>query len=708
MGQAASEACGMLSGRRDHSLQAGPMDMLMAAAQAARTGMPMATAQAAPMGMPMATAEAAPTGMPMATAQAAPMGMPLATAQAAPMGMAAAQAAPMGMATAQAAPVGMPMATAQAAPMGMAAAQAAPMGMATAQAAPVGMPMATAQATPVTEQQARMELPGKRKSLLVGINYYGTQAELSGCVADVKRMRPLLEQHGFPSSEDCQMVLLDEPGWPKPPTKANLQRAIRWLTQDVQTGDALFFHYSGHGGREESYTAASGYVETICPEDYEVEGMLLDTELFDTLVRPLPAGCRLTCLMDCCHSGGVLNLPYLFTGTQENLKQALAGKAVSMAMSKDWIRDLRAMQSGDPVAFLQDAASMGLGLWGLWKQRKAAENADSSGFATDEEENVGLAVGEVVAITGCRSDQTSADVGDVQAQFRVQNGRGSLQTAGRIGKAGGALTAVFLESLKDAESFTYLTLLERIRARLEEEDFDQVPQLATSLLIELNQPFSLATVSLPSQPSASAPGARSAGGDGSGMASAVGSSALLAGFMASMAAAPHGQQMLSSARRSSDGGMPYAKLLGGVAGFDGNQLFGALQGLKAASSWREAANAHLRRMSSGGEDEVPHSDGGMPYAKQLGGVAGFGGDQLFGALQGLTEESSWREARRVKSGRARGLTEDEDEDENEHEDEDEDENEEDEDDDENEHEDEDEDENEEEDEEEEEASFERR
>ena len=35
-----------------------------------------------------------------------------------------------------------------------------------------------------------------------------------------------------------------------------------------------------------------------------------------------------------------------------------------------------------------------------------------------------------------------------QAQFRVQNGRGSLQTAGRIGKAGGALTAVFLESLK--------------------------------------------------------------------------------------------------------------------------------------------------------------------------------------------------------------------------------------------------------------------
>ena len=32
-------------------------------------------------------------------------------------------------------------------------------------------------------------------------------------------------------------------------------------------------------------------------------------------------------------------------------------------------------------------------------------------------ENIGLAVGEVVAITGCRSDQTSADVGNVHVTW---------------------------------------------------------------------------------------------------------------------------------------------------------------------------------------------------------------------------------------------------------------------------------------------------
>jgi hypothetical protein len=32
-------------------------------------------------------------------------------------------------------------------------------------------------------------------------------------------------------------------------------------------------------------------------------GAIVDDELFELLVRPLPAGCRLTVVFDCCHSG---------------------------------------------------------------------------------------------------------------------------------------------------------------------------------------------------------------------------------------------------------------------------------------------------------------------------------------------------------------------------------------------------------------------
>ncbi|CAE7705103.1 MCA1 [Symbiodinium sp. CCMP2456] len=447
-----------------------------------------------------------------------------------------------------------------------------------AESIPVTGMAVSSRSVPQTLSQAQVQLPGKRKSLLVGINYFGTEAELSGCIADVKRMQPFLEQLGFPCDQQCQMVLLDAPGWPhyRRPTLANMRQAIRWLVHDVRTGDALFFHYSGHGGREPSASGADGYVETLCPEDYDEEGMLLDTELFETLVRPLPSGCRLTCLMDCCHSGGVLNLPYLFTGTEANLKQALAGKAVSLALSKDWLRDLQSMRSGNPLGLLEDAASMGLGLWGLWKEHQATKGTNEAGFSTDEAGNVGLAVGEVVAITGCRSDQTSADVGNVQAQFHVQSRRGSTLIGRRrssTGSAGGALTSVFIESLQDqsAASFTYLTLLEQIRARLDEEDFEQVPQLATSLLIELSQPFSLTTISLPAQTSAR--GHSTGAMDGSpGIAS--GSSALLAGFLSSMASAPQGAAMLNEARGAGDEASALAELSAAAQGFAASQMLG--------------------------------------------------------------------------------------------------------------------------------------
>ena len=35
----------------------------------------------------------------------------------------------------------------------------------------------------------------------MGINYFGSQNELHGCVADVQRMLPLLDELGFPNDE---------------------------------------------------------------------------------------------------------------------------------------------------------------------------------------------------------------------------------------------------------------------------------------------------------------------------------------------------------------------------------------------------------------------------------------------------------------------------------------------------------------------------
>lgn len=350
--------------------------------------------------------------------------------------------------------------------------------------------------------QGPVELNGRRKSLLIGINYFGSPHELHGCVDDVHRMLPLVKHWGF-GETDCQRILLDAPDWQgQRPTLANLRAAIAWLVHDAQPGDAFLLHYSGHGGRVPRSDGRGEWHETLCPVDMDEAGMLHDSELFEILVKPLPKGCRLTCILDACHSAGALDLPFIFTGTLQNIQKAMAGEAIQMALSKNWLRDFERWKvEDDPMALLGDVASVGFGLWDLWRQYRAKTHGHQDGFCSDEPFNVGLASAEVVAITGCASDQTSADVNDVHSQFDLHgtSTSGRLGRARDVGDAGGALTSALIEAMEqidlaDQHQVSILDLLEHLRARLADAGFSQVPQLASSVVLDLKQPFSFTTV----------------------------------------------------------------------------------------------------------------------------------------------------------------------------------------------------------------------
>mmetsp|Transcript_33440 Transcript_33440/g.86914 ORF Transcript_33440/g.86914 Transcript_33440/m.86914 type:complete len:234 (-) Transcript_33440:886-1587(-) len=148
---------------------------------------------------------------------------------------------------------------------------------------------------------------GTKKALLIGINYPGTSAELRGCVNDVKAMMQYLQQNGFNN-----IKVLHDGGGAELPTRANIMAGARWLVQDAKIGDALFFHFSGHGAQQEDprFMEEDAMDETIVPCDFAGAGMIVDDELFDALVATLPSGCRLTAVMDCCHSGTGLDLPF--------------------------------------------------------------------------------------------------------------------------------------------------------------------------------------------------------------------------------------------------------------------------------------------------------------------------------------------------------------------------------------------------------------
>lgn len=137
------------------------------------------------------------------------------------------------------------------------------------------------------------------RALLVGINKYSSQP-LSGCVNDVLDVAAYLEGHRR-FAEDAVEMLLDERA-----TKRAIMRALRDLIEEARPGDHLLFHYSGHG--TQMPTTASdepdGLDEVLCPVDFNwSDATAIKDDDLSALLRTLPAGVSMTCILDACHSG---------------------------------------------------------------------------------------------------------------------------------------------------------------------------------------------------------------------------------------------------------------------------------------------------------------------------------------------------------------------------------------------------------------------
>ena len=112
------------------------------------------------------------------------------------------------------------------------------------------------------------------------------------------------------------------------------------MCQNVQP---LFFTFleKGHGGkvRDDGVDEEDGYDETLIPLDYGTEGQIRDDDLLKNLVIPMARGVFVTSIMDCCHSGTVLDLPFNFKAD---------GEQSEMTGNEDF--DFGNFDAGDAVA----------------------------------------------------------------------------------------------------------------------------------------------------------------------------------------------------------------------------------------------------------------------------------------------------------------------------------------------------------------------
>ncbi|CAG8590607.1 20385_t:CDS:2 [Cetraspora pellucida] len=273
----------------------------------------------------------------------------------------------------------------------------------------------------------KSDCTGKKRALLIGINYFGTQYELNGCINDVSNIKNFLISH-FKFKESEIMVLTDDQHDPsKIPTKENMLREMKRLVQNAKPHDSYFFHYSGHGGQQvdEDGDEEDGYDETIMPLDFRTKGQIIDDEMHHILVDSLPAGCRLTVVFDSCHSGTVLDLPYMYS-TRGMLKQQILQHAVTKIFHGDFKNATSEAITGEKI------------------RRKNLVTKSSPA--------------DVIMFSGCKDEQTSADA-----------------TMG--GTATGAMSYALITTLKEDSNQTYHSLLNNIRNILHDK-YSQKPQLS--------------------------------------------------------------------------------------------------------------------------------------------------------------------------------------------------------------------------------------
>ncbi|KAK4233878.1 caspase domain-containing protein [Achaetomium macrosporum] len=284
---------------------------------------------------------------------------------------------------------------------------------------------------------------GRRQALLIGINYFNQRGELRGCINDVRNVSSFLTERGY--TRQNMVILTDDQQNPMgQPTKANIIRAMQWLVAGAQPNDALFLHYSGHGGQAKDLHGdeQDGHDEIIYPVDFREAGHITDDEIHRYLVKPLQAGVRLTAVFDSCHSGSVMDLPYVYS-TKGLLKEPNLAKEAGQGL----------VNIAGHLA-RKDIGGVASTVFGF------AKNALRSNDAYEQSKRTNTSPADIVMWSGSKDDQTSAD-------------------ATIASQATGAMSWAFITALKKNPNQSYVQLLNNIRDELQTK-YTQKPQLSCS------------------------------------------------------------------------------------------------------------------------------------------------------------------------------------------------------------------------------------
>lgn len=150
------------------------------------------------------------------------------------------------------------------------------------------------------------------KALLFGINYvYTPSSRLRGCVNDVKNMGAYLKDI---EKYDEVKIYTDEDDETKTRAESIVSKIYKLaLDSHRYKLKRVWIHFSGHGCgiKDNDGDETDGQDECIVPSDYQRRGVITD-DLIKRVLRYFHKNTNVTCVFDCCHSGTIGDLKFLY------------------------------------------------------------------------------------------------------------------------------------------------------------------------------------------------------------------------------------------------------------------------------------------------------------------------------------------------------------------------------------------------------------
>lgn len=170
----------------------------------------------------------------------------------------------------------------------------------------------------MSDPSSKGAAPNNVWAILIGIDAYpGNITDLKGCIRDVENVERFLSDHFENHRLRVMKLTSAEPCDKRMPTFENIVETINHVRKEVKPKDFVYFHFSGHGGRQlrskdtkpsegptvqqRPKASPNSYFECLIlhgtrhMKDYELGGYFNDLA---------GTGATLFAVLDCCHSGG--------------------------------------------------------------------------------------------------------------------------------------------------------------------------------------------------------------------------------------------------------------------------------------------------------------------------------------------------------------------------------------------------------------------